>query len=143
MAYYTNIMPTLGWSMNIDRSGIILYVENYEKCVSFYSDILELKVEFQNSHLTSFDFGGSYLMVERGGVASVKGQEINQNSYILRINVIDIKEVAELMRFKGVEVEYAEYEWGTVAKFTDPDGNYCELKDSEKFNLQVSSGQQA
>lgn len=129
--------------MNIDRSGIILYVENYEKCVSFYSDILELKVEFQTSHLTSFDFGGSYLMVERGDVASVKRKEINQNPCILRINVINIKEVAELMRFKGVEVEYAEYDWGTVAKFTDPDGNCCEFKDSGKFNLQVSNGQQA
>ncbi len=37
----------------------------------------------------------------------------------------------------GVEVDIEEYEWGTVARFKDPDGNNCSLKDSEKFEAQI------
>ena len=37
----------------------------------------------------------------------------------------------------GVQVSIEEYEWGTVARFKNPDGNNCSLKDSEKFGKQI------
>jgi lactoylglutathione lyase len=129
--------------VDIDRSGIILYVENYEDCVSFYADVIELKIEFQTPSLTSFAFGNSYLMIERGGAAISKGKGISQSLCILRMNVADVKMAAGLVSSKGVEAEYVEHEWGTVAKFVDPDGNHCEFKDTEKFDLQVSRGLEA
>ncbi len=50
--------------MNFDRTGIILYTINYEECVAFYENTLELNTLFESENLTCFQFGDSYLMVE-------------------------------------------------------------------------------
>ena len=50
--------------MDFNRTGIILYTINYQKCVKFYQDILELNVLFKTETLTCFEFGSAYLMVE-------------------------------------------------------------------------------
>ena len=59
--------------MNIVRTGVILNTENYDECVSFYKEVFGLGILFQESQehfrMTCFEFGGSYLMVETGGVA--------------------------------------------------------------------------
>lgn len=57
------------------------------------------------------------------------------------MNVSNVKELANRLISKNIEVDYQEHSWGTVAKFFDPDGNLCALKDSEKFEKQVGDFQ--
>lgn len=124
--------------MNIDRVGVILFVERYEACVAFYRDLIGLRMEFSTADLTSFSFGGAYLMVERGGEALDRGKSVSQYPCILRFNVPDVLAATMALKENGVEVAYQEFPWGIVAKFVDPDGNYCEFKDSLTFDKQVS-----
>ena len=123
--------------MEFDRTGIILYTIKYQECVTFYENILGLNKMFDTENLTCFEFGGSYLMVEIDD--EYKGPNTNQERIrtCLRMNVPDVKELANALIAKGVQVNYQEHSWGTIAKFYDPDGNLCAFKDSEKFEKQI------
>jgi lactoylglutathione lyase len=124
--------------MSFTRTGIILYVNKYDECVSFYRHIINLSIIFDTPDLTCFAFGDSYLMVERGeGAYGLTGS--SHHSFCLRMNVEDVKARAESLAEKGIEVDYQEHDWGTVAKFFDPDGNLLAYKDNEKFEQQVRS----
>jgi lactoylglutathione lyase len=114
--------------MQIARSGILLYVEHYEKCVSFYRDQVLLPVEYAKDSLTCFTFGTSYLMVERDGISSPTEKTIAQNPTVLRFNVSNVKASADELRNRSVEVQIQTFDWGEVGVFFDPDGNRCELK---------------
>ena len=123
--------------MRFDRTGIILYTINYEACVHFYKEILELPILFKSPSLTCFEFGSSYLMVEIDDEFEGEPPEIERTRTCLRMNVKDVKLLADQLMQKGVPVNYQEHDWGTIAKFYDPDGNLCAFKDSEKFEKQV------
>jgi lactoylglutathione lyase len=123
--------------MKLERTGIILYTINYEKCVDFYNDILELKILFKTESLTCFEFGSSYLMVEIDDEFDGVDSEKHRIKTCLRLNVSDVKKISDQLILKGVEVDYQVYSWGTVAKFFDPDGNLCALKDIDKFEKQI------
>ena len=125
--------------MLIDRSGIILLVEHYDACINFYANVLALPVQFSTADLNMFRFAGFYLMEERGGVASTKGKEVVDNPCILRMNIADVAKAAETVQSFGVEVVCKEYDWGSIAKFTYPNGNICEFQDSREFDLQLAS----
>lgn len=109
------------------KTGIILYTEKYEECVSFYRDKIELPIMFEKENLTCFDFAGSYLMVETGGIAS-KEKDISQNPTILRFDVQNFDESVDFLRGKNIDVDVQVHDWGTVGEFSDPDGNGCSLK---------------
>ncbi len=123
--------------MKIDRSGLILYTLKYKECVQFYKDVIGLPVLFTTHELTCFQFGGSYLMVEIDDSGNEKSDPEVRQQTCIRMNVEDVKAAADLLRTYGVEVNYQEFEWGTIAKFRDPDGNLCAFKDSLKFEEQV------
>ena len=125
--------------MKLDRTGIILFVDKYDECVSFYRDIIKLPVLFQKEDLTCFEFGGSYLMIEPQENESFTNKEVvkDKNQICLRFNVSNIKLHCEKLLSLEIPIKIEEYEWGTVARFKDPDGNNCSLKDSEKFELQI------
>ena len=124
--------------MKFDRTGVVLYTIEYEKCVVFYKDILGLTKVFETEHLTCFEFGNSYLMVEVDD--EIKGAQIESERIktCLRMNVPNVKKLADLLTKNNVEVDYQEHAWGTIAKFHDPDGNLCAFKDSEKFEKQIT-----
>lgn len=127
--------------MNFDRTGIILYVTAYDACVKFYQDILGLKVIFQNEVLTCFDFDGTYLMVEVDDTPNLAPRtEDEPDRTCLRMNVADVKAYTKRLDAQEIPYRYGEYDWGTIAKFRDPDGNLCAFKDSEKFEIQVQGG---
>src|ERR1041384_2455548 len=111
--------------MEIERTGLILSTERYEACVVFYREALGLAILFDTDELTCFDFGGSYLMVEREGVARPAGETKVENPTCLRFNVKDVKRCAQVLKDRGIEVDYQEHSWGAIAKFFDPDGNVC------------------
>ncbi len=124
--------------MKYTRTGLILCTENYQACVDFYTNILELPVmhSFDNdvSKLTCLDMGhGNYLMIETGGNAIKDGKSLEQNPIYLRFNVEDVEAAAAELNAKGMSIEVNKAEWGTTAYFTDPDGNYCSLRDEATF----------
>ncbi|WP_286827975.1 glyoxalase/bleomycin resistance/dioxygenase family protein [Maribacter sp. UBA4516] len=92
---------------------------------------------FENENLTCFEFGQAYLMVEIDN--QFKGRKIGmeRTKTCLRKNVSNVKILANKLISKNIEVDYQEHSWGTIAKFTDPDGNLCAFKDSFKFEKQI------
>lgn len=125
--------------MNFDRTGIILYTIEYKKCVVFYEKILGLTKMFETQNLTCFKFGNSYLMVELDDEYHGTQTESKRIKTCLRMNVPNVKKLANKLRKNNVEVDYQEHSWGTIAKFFDPDGNLCAFKDSEKFEKQIAN----
>ena len=123
--------------MIFDRTGFILYTLDYKSCADFYENILGLTKMFATENLTCFEFGDSYLMVELDDEFQGDQNEPNRIKTCLRMNVQNVKELADRLKQKKVEVDYQEHPWGTVAKFFDPDGNLCAFKDSEKFEKQI------
>ena len=124
--------------MEFDRTGIILYTIEYKKCVDFYESILGLNKMFESENLTCFEFGQSYLMVELDDEYNGQKTETERTKTCLRMNVPNVKMLAEKLAAKNIKVDYQEHSWGTIAKFLDPDGNLCALKDSKKFEQQIS-----
>jgi lactoylglutathione lyase len=124
--------------MKFDRTGIILYTIEYKKCVEFYEKILELTKMFETKNLTCFEFGNSYLMVELDDEYDGSQTESERIKTCLRMNIPNVKKLADKLTEKNVKVDCQEHSWGTIAKFFDPDGNLCAFKDSEKFEKQIS-----
>ncbi len=124
--------------MKLDRTGIILYTIKYKACVEFYQNSIGLSVLFTTDSLTCFEFGEAYLMVEVDDTFNGVHTEQDRIKTCLRMNVQDVKKIAQKLTDKGIQVDYQEHSWGTVAKFFDPDGNLCAFKDSETFEKQLT-----
>lgn len=116
--------------LGITQVGIILFTEHYESCVTFYRDQVRLPVKHVQATLTTFAFGTGYLMVEQGGAAAQTEKSRSQNPTVLRFDVADVQVAARTLRKRGVMVEVCEHEWGVIGVFLDPEGNRCELKQS-------------
>ena len=114
--------------MQPNGTGVILFVEAFEACVAFYRDQIGLAVIEAQESLVNFSFGSSYLMIERGGVASKTPKSRQMNPTVLRFDVPDVAETAKDLRARNVPVEIRTFEWGTIGVFFDPDFNRCGLK---------------
>ena len=123
--------------MRFDSTGIILYVIHYQKCVTFYKDVIGLPVLFTTEALTCFAFGDAYLMVELDDTYDGSEEIHSRAKTCLRMNVPDVKLLADKLISQKIEVDYQEHSWGTIAKFNDPDGNLCAFKDSATFEKQI------
>lgn len=123
--------------MRFTTAGIILFTENYEECVEFYSSALALetlhKIDRPDERLTTFLLGGTYLMVESGGVSSNSAKTIEQNPTKFRFNVPDVLETSSVLKSRGIDVQVVEHTWGLTAEFTDPDGNLLALRSDAGF----------
>jgi lactoylglutathione lyase len=128
--------------MEIDRTGIILYTIEYKRCVDFYEKTLNLNKMFEYEYLTCFAFGQSYLMVELDNEYNGSQSKTDRIKTCLRMNVPNVKMLADKLASENIEVDYQEHSWGTIAKFYDPDGNLCEFKDSDKFEKQVTENKE-
>jgi lactoylglutathione lyase len=125
--------------MDFSKTGIILYTEKYQECVSFYGEVLELTLLFEidrpGEKLTCFGLGGAYLMIETGGQSHSGVKPIDICPTKFRFNVEDVDTVSADLRSKGVSIEVSHYEWGATAEFADPDGNSCALRSNEGFGV--------
>ncbi|MGP4108567.1 VOC family protein [Virgibacillus sp. L01] len=115
--------------MNFKEFGTILFVEQYEACINFYKNVLQLKVNFEKADLVSFNVSNGYLMVERGGISSHNEKGRQQNPVVLRFDVNDVDEAVSALEKHGVSFlnKRLEFDWGVIAVFLDPDGNRIEL----------------
>lgn len=115
--------------MDIRETGIILFCEDYELALKFYSEKLGLKIRQRGEELSILDFGGSYLMLEENGVASDKEKTRSQNPTVLRLNVNNFDSAVSEIAARGINVEVKCFEWGTIGVVIDPEGNRIEFKD--------------
>ena len=122
------------------QSGVVLFTERFEACVAFYRGTLGLEVLADYGKVVLLQFGGAYLMIEEGGVAAAEGKSRAASPVTLRFNTADVAGAAGLLRTRGVAVEVASFEWGTIGSFLDPDGNRCELRNhSAEFTRPASA----
>lgn len=119
--------------MQILKTGFILYTINYEACVSFYGKTLGLKVLYSNEMLTCFDFYGSYLMVEIDDETEETNASLpSRDRTCIRLNVQNVKEACEVLDKNSIAYDYGEFDWGTIAKFRDPDGNLIGFRSAKE-----------
>lgn len=115
--------------MNLKGNGILLFVTNYQQCIQFYRDKLQLPVIFaEDGILTAFEFGGAYLMVEPFSTLNIDRQKQNNCTY-LRFDVDNDKfeDTVESLKAKQIQTTVNRFEWGKTATFFDPDGTTCEI----------------
>jgi lactoylglutathione lyase len=114
--------------MDIKESGVIVFMEHYETTLDFYITQLGLPVRKRTKHLTIFDFGSSYLMIEDGGVASATEKTRAQNPIVIRIDVVDFDRAVEELLARDVTVKVYRLNWGIIGVIVDPEGNRIEIK---------------
>ncbi|GGP22697.1 VOC family protein [Silvimonas iriomotensis] len=117
--------------MKIEKPGIVLFTQRYPECVRFYHELIGLPLLFTKPTLTCLQLGQAYLMVESGGIAKDTQKHRGENPVVIRFNVANVSTEAAVLRARGVPVEVMQFDWGIIGLFTDPDGNRCELKNSE------------
>lgn len=107
-----------------------LYVENLEKGIKFYRDVLGLKIEWRTEHEVGFILGD--------GVGEIVIQNIrNENETDLMVENVD--ECVQIIKSGGgsVLVEPFDIKIGKCAVVKDPFGNILTILDSSKGKLEV------
>ena len=96
------------------------YVTDMERAISFYTDVLGLKLTTRDA-VARFDIDGVlFELVPAHGEADVQG---NGNARLC-LEVAEIHQAVQELQSQGVETsEVQEVENGTLASFADPDGN--------------------
>lgn len=115
---------------------IILYVNDFDKSMHFYKDILSLSIKMQYETYVEFDTGTTTLSINtRKDVREVTGLHIpngptKSQTFEIGFVVKNVMETIEELRRQGVEIvkEPVTKPWGqTVAYVADPDGHYIEI----------------
>lgn len=114
--------------MIFKETGFILFLENYEEHVAFYTDKLGLRLRERKEGLSKLDFGGGYLMIEDNGVASAAEKTRAQNPTVIRIEVDNFDAAIEELEYRGIPIEVHHFSWGTIGSIIDPEGNRIEIK---------------
>jgi len=125
------------------RTGIILCTERYVECVEFYGTVFKLDKLFERNErgfqLTCFDFFGTYLMIEMGGVAKSTPKDIYENPTKLRFNVENLEEAQQSLLRHQINCKIEHYEWGDVINIVDPDGNRIGIRQDKSFSSQMDT----
>ena len=77
--------------------------------------------------INSTRIGNGYLMLE---AESSEARKAARGSFVIRFNDRDLVGATEYLEQQGVDLVTHHFDWGSIAVFTDPDGNRCELKTS-------------
>ena len=126
--------------MEILKTGFILYTINYQDCIHFYEKVLGLEIFYKKETLTCYNFYGSYLMVEIDDeTQETKSIEPSRDRTCIRLNVKNVKEACTLLDEHAIPYQYGEYEWGTIAKFRDPDGNLIAFRSAKEHEIDIKN----
>ncbi len=124
--------------MKIEQTGFILYTINYIDCVDFYENTLGLNVMYRKDSLTCFDFHGSYLMVEIDDETELTtATPPSRDRTCIRLNVANVKEACIPLDQNSIPYTYNEFDWGTIAKFRDPDGNLIGFRSAAEHIIDI------
>lgn len=99
---------------------VFYYVDDMEKAISFYSEVLGLRLASRDV-VARFDLDGVlFELVPRHGKTKLAGD----GNARLCLRVDDINQALELLKIKGIRTgEIRKVENGSLATFEDPDGN--------------------
>lgn len=122
--------------MKLVMKYVILYVNDFEKTMDFYSGILGLPVKMQQGTYVEFDTGVTTLSINtRKDVKELTNLNVHEGSastqtFEVGFVVEDVVSTIETLRQQGVTIlkEPVTKPWGqTVAYVADPDGHYIEI----------------
>lgn len=120
--------------MQLSLRYIILYVEDGERSLHFYRDLLKLPVKGEHETYIEFDTGSTILAINtKESVREITGLSVSDQSaatYEIGFVTEQVQETIDDLRANGVPVvvEPTEKPWGqTIAYVTDPDGNLIEI----------------
>lgn len=125
--------------MKLVMKYIILYVNDFQKSMDFYKEILGLPIKMQQGTYVEFETGATILSINtRESVKELTGLNVPDRSgatqtFEVGFVVEDVAVTIETLRQKGVPIvkEPVTKPWGqTVAYASDPDGHYIEICDS-------------
>lgn len=116
--------------------AVCLLVDNFDKSLDFYKNILELTVNSQEGKFANFKLGETELAIFQKDEATAmfpkkfmgKGGSIS-----LAFQVPNVKKAVESLKIKGVKIieNPKKTAWGqVVAYFLDPDDNIWEISES-------------
>lgn len=118
--------------MKVNLQEVILFVDDMQRCVEFYRDVLGLSVafpadkdSFTEEVWVTFDTGPVVLALHGGSDG-----DFGDDAPELTFSVASITEAAKILKDKGVEVEEP-YEVSPglfVCKFEDPAGNSLNIE---------------
>jgi lactoylglutathione lyase len=127
--------------MEIKTTGCIIYAIKYQDCIRLYRDVLNLEVMYEKESLTCFQFGQSYLMVEIADDEDEIFDNISvRDRTCLRINAENVMGWCELLDSNDIPYELNQYDWGTIAKFRDPDGNLIGIRSAREHEIDKIKG---
>ncbi|MEH6892593.1 VOC family protein [Bacillus sp. JJ864] len=122
--------------MKLQMKYIILYAKQYEECIRFYRDILQLPIKGEHVTYVEFDTGSTILAINsRDDVRELTGLPIpktlsQSSTFEIGFVVGGVDETIHMLKKHGVTVlvEPVTKPWGqTVSYVSDPDGNYIEI----------------
>ncbi|WP_242224221.1 VOC family protein [Bacillus cereus group sp. BfR-BA-01380] len=122
--------------MKFQMKYIILYAKQYEECIHFYRDILQLPIKGEHGTYVEFDTGSTILAINsRESVQELTGLSISKalsesSTFEIGFVVDNVSETINSFKKHGVKVlvEPVTKPWGqTVSYVCDPDGNYIEI----------------
>ena len=112
-----------------------LLVEDFERSLHFYTDILRLEVNSQDSKFADFKLEGTSLAIFQKDEAIAMFPKKHMGSVggvVLCFQVKNVVEACKELTQKGVKIFEGpkKVPWGqTVAYFKDPDGHLWEITD--------------
>ena len=121
--------------MILGLEAIIIGSENAKKLGKFYKDVLGLKSNMEMEYGDDKSYGIGFDLGNKVGLfvtdhSKVKGKSVLPDRVMFNLEVDDIeKEVARLKKekVKVVTDTYHIEDYGMIATFEDPDGNYFQL----------------
>ncbi len=113
--------------ITINRTNTILYCEAFDQTVSFYQDILKLRVTTQKDWFVEFRLRDRvYLSVADAGRTTIPAGE--GQGLTLSWQVEDVREARDRLVAMGIETSPVEWRYGAWGLFLhDPAGNRIEL----------------
>lgn len=126
--------------MDIIKNGLIIFTNNYDEQVAFYTSIFQgkelFKVHTQLDKVYCLEVGDIYIMIEK-----LKGLDIGENNQRvkLRFNITKLEDAVEQLTKYNIPFEHKSYKWGDVVNFEDIDGNMIGIREVESFNNQIKN----
>lgn len=118
--------------MDFKLYAVRIFVADFDRACAFYGDTLGLECSFRSDEFgwAEFDVGGPRLGIERVAPDDAHGNALIGRFVGLSLQVDDIAEVYRRLGAAGVNFTAPpeRQDWGgTLAQFTDPDGNELTL----------------
>jgi predicted enzyme related to lactoylglutathione lyase len=120
----------------MDYRGLIwagVYVQDLDASVSFYRDVLSLRLLDRGEGWAHFDAGGGALVeLFSGGIAQPRPKTPDRQSIILGLRVDNLDQAVAELSAKGVQFlpeDSGEADGERWAHFSDHEGNRLEVKE--------------